>query len=59
LIYPVLFTLYVDDMPSPTNHVVLALYADDTDIIATSGKPTLFVSYFESYLSDLQRWLSK
>ena len=59
LIYPVLFTLYVDDMPSPTNHVVLALYADDTDIIVTSRKPTLFVSYFESYLSDLQRWLSK
>jgi len=59
LIYPVLFTLYVNDMPSSSNHVELALYADDTDITATSRKPTLLVSYLESYLSDLQRWLSK
>ena len=41
---PVLFSLYVNDMPSPTHHVELALYADDTVIIATSCKPTLLVS---------------
>jgi len=34
-------------------------YADDTAIIATSHKPTLLVSYLESYLKDLQRWLSE
>jgi hypothetical protein len=39
--------------------VELALYADDTAIIATSRKPTLLVSYLESYLNDLQRWLSE
>jgi hypothetical protein len=32
-------------MPSPTNHVELALYADDTDIIATLRKPMLIFSY--------------
>jgi hypothetical protein len=37
----------------------LALYADDTAIIATSRNPTLLVSYLESYLNDLQRWLSE
>ena len=37
----------------------LALYADDTAITATSRKPTLLVSYLESYLSDLQRWLNE
>jgi len=37
----------------------LALYADDTAIIATSHKPTLLVSYLGSYLNDLQRWLSE
>jgi hypothetical protein len=58
LISPVLFSLYVD-MPSPSHHVELALYADDTAIIATSRKPTLLVSYLESYLNDLQRWLSE
>jgi len=55
LISPVLFSLYVNDMPSPSHHVELALYADDTAIIATSCKPTLLVSYLESYLNDLQR----
>jgi hypothetical protein len=52
LISPVLFSLYVNDMPSPSHHVELALYADDTAIIATSRKPTLLASYLESYLND-------
>jgi len=45
-------------MPPHWHHVELALYADDTAIIATSRKPTLLVSYLESYLNYLQRWLS-
>jgi hypothetical protein len=48
LISPVLFSLYVNDMPSASYHVELALYADDTTIMATSRKPTLLVSYLES-----------
>jgi hypothetical protein len=44
LISPVPFSLYVNDMPSPSHHVELALYADDTAIIATSSKPTLLLS---------------
>jgi hypothetical protein len=57
---PVLFSLYVNDMlPLPSHHVELALNADDTAIIATSRKPTLLFSYLESYLNDLQRWLSE
>jgi len=58
LISPVLFSLYVNDMPPPSHHYKLALYADDKANIATSRKPTLLVSYLESYLTDLQRWLS-
>jgi hypothetical protein len=54
---PVFFSLYVNDIPSPLYHVELALYADDTAIIATSRKSTLLVSYLESYVSDLQQWL--
>jgi hypothetical protein len=46
-------------MPSPSHHVQLTLYADDTAVIATSRKPTLLVSYLESYLTDFQRWLSE
>jgi len=46
-------------MPTPSHHVELAIYADDTAFIATSRKPKLLVSYLESYLNDLQRWLSE
>jgi hypothetical protein len=57
LISPVLFSLYVNDMPPLSHHVELALYADDMAVIVTSRKPTLLVSYLESYLNNLQRWL--
>jgi hypothetical protein len=57
LVSRVLFSLYVNDMPMPSRHVELALYVDDTVIIATSRNPALLVSYLESYLSDLERWL--
>jgi hypothetical protein len=59
LISPVLFSLYVNDMPSPSHHVVLANYSDDTNITAKCRKPTLLVSYLEAYLNELQRWLSE
>jgi hypothetical protein len=36
LISPVHFSMYVNDMRSPSHHVELALSADDTAIIATS-----------------------
>ena len=40
-------------MPPPSHHVELALYADDTAIIAMSRKPMLLVNYLESYLNNL------
>jgi len=48
LISPVLFSLYVNDMPPHSHHFELAFYADDMAIIATFRKPTLLVSYLES-----------
>jgi len=44
----VLFSLYVNDMPSPSHHVDLALYAYVAAITATFRKPTLLVSYWSS-----------
>jgi hypothetical protein len=58
MISPVVFSRYVN-MSSPSHHVKLALYADDTAIISTSRKPTLLFSYLESYLNEIQRWLSE
>jgi len=51
--------MYVNDMQSPSHHVELAVYVEDTAIIATSSKRTLLVSYLEPYLNDLQQWLSE
>jgi hypothetical protein len=41
------------------DYVELALYVDDTVIIATYRNPTLLVSYIYTYLSNLQLWLTK
>jgi hypothetical protein len=51
LVSPVLFSLYVNDMPTPSRHVDLALYADDTALIATSRNPLLLIRY----LGDLSQ----
>ena len=44
-------------MPSPPHHAELALYADDTAVIATSRQPAVLVKYLETYLSNLERCL--
>jgi hypothetical protein len=55
LVSSILFSLCID-IPAPSHHVKLALYTDDTAIIATSRKPVLLVSYQKSYLAYLQWW---
>jgi hypothetical protein len=56
-IFPVHFSLYVNDMPVASRRVELAFYADDTAVIAMSRKPALLVGYLESYLAELDLWL--
>jgi hypothetical protein len=57
LVFPVLFSLYVNDIPTPSRHVELAQYTDDTALAATSRSPSLLVTYLEDYLGRLERWL--
>jgi hypothetical protein len=57
IVSPVLFSLYVHDMPVPSRHVELALYADDAAIKATSRKSALLIRHLEIYLSDRERCL--
>jgi hypothetical protein len=45
LFSPVYFCLYFNDITSPSLHFELAVYRDDTAIIATHRKPMLRVSY--------------
>jgi hypothetical protein len=57
LVSPVLFGLYVNDIPTPSRHVKLAQYADDTNLITTSRDPSDLVGYLEAYLGRLKLWL--
>jgi hypothetical protein len=54
-----LFSLYINDIPTPSHPVELALYADHTAVITMSRKPTLLIIYLVSYLSNFQRCLSE
>jgi len=42
-------------IPITSHHVALALYTEETAIIAQPRKPKLLVSYRETYLGDLDR----
>jgi hypothetical protein len=54
LVSPLLFSLYVNDIPTPSRHVQLTQYADNTAVIATSHSPSLVDSYPEVYLGGLE-----
>jgi hypothetical protein len=53
----VLFSLYVNDLPTPSSYVELAQYADDTALIAMSRDPSLLIGYLEACLGRLEVWL--
>jgi hypothetical protein len=57
LVSPVLFSLYVNDIPTPSRHVELVQYADDTALVATFRSPSLLVGCLEAYLGRQERWL--
>jgi hypothetical protein len=57
LISPVLFSLYVNGIPTPSRHIELAQCTDDTAIVATARSPSLLVSYLETYLGRIEQWL--
>jgi hypothetical protein len=46
----VLFRVYVNDLPTLSRHVEMALYADDMAVVVTYRIPSLLVNYLESYL---------
>jgi hypothetical protein len=57
LVTSVLFSLYVNDIPTPSRHVELAQYADNAAVAATTRSPSLLVGYLEAYLGRLEHWL--
>jgi hypothetical protein len=56
---PLLFLLYINDLPKVANHKAeVVLYADDTSIIITSFKPTNFSKSANKILQDIYKWFT-
>jgi hypothetical protein len=54
LLSPVLFSLYVNEIPTRSRHVELAQYAEYTAVVVTSSDPSFIVGYLEAYLGRLE-----
>jgi hypothetical protein len=56
---PLLFLLYINDLPKILNHnAEVALYVDNTSIIITSLIPTNFTNSANKILQDINKWFT-
>ena len=53
---PLLFVIYVNDLPKVFSHSHLHLFADDVDMHASGADPTLVQSHLNSDLASLFEW---
>ena len=59
-LFPLLFLIYVNDMPNPTHHQTTKLqFADDASQWAVSKNIDLAVEYLQRDLDKLARWFAK
>ena len=57
LLGPLLFSLYVNDMPSIIKHSEMSLYADDTCLFCSAKKPEDVVKRINEDLVSVSEWL--
>jgi hypothetical protein len=57
LVSSMLFSLNVNNIPTPSCHDELPQHADDTALVATFRSPSLLVGYVEACFGRLERWL--
>jgi len=56
---PLLFLIYINDLPGSINHVCLStLFADDTNIICTQLNYSNFKEEIEKILQNTNKWFS-
>ncbi|GFY19410.1 RNA-directed DNA polymerase from mobile element jockey [Trichonephila clavipes] len=58
LISPLLFNIYVNDIPKHDN-TILCMFADDTEILATRKEPKLIARALNRHILDLEDWFTK
>ena len=56
---PLLFSLYVNDLPNVLSHGRMSLYADNTAICATASNPKILKFYLETELSNVMNWYQR
>ncbi len=54
---PLLFSLYVNDLPSILVHTDISLYADDTEIHMSSDNINILQSSVQSDLDAIGKWM--
>ena len=53
---PLLFNLYMKDMPSPPDKIVIVTYADDTTILSSGNTIDPICARLNPYLDNLENW---
>ena len=53
---PILFLLYINDLPSATSHSISDIYADDTTISSVSSSVETIQSNINSDFSNINKW---
>ena len=56
---PLLFLLYINDMPDSLNNTTPSLYADDSEIYASSDNSSDLISKLNEDLKNLSWWMRK
>ena len=55
---PLLFILYINDLPNISDKVRFILYADDANIVITADSEAEIISIFEVFCRDLVKWVN-
>jgi hypothetical protein len=56
---PLLFNLYISDIPTPPPSLKLIIYADDITILSSHPNKLTATSYLQAYLPVIEQWASK
>ena len=55
---PLMFTLYIDSLPSALTGVSIYLYVDDTAIVASDKDPVIISQQLNTALEQASRWFA-
>ena len=54
---PLLFLIYINDLPKSIKHCTVRHFADNTNLLISNNSPKQLQSYLNLDLKDLYKWL--